>query len=99
MLPDYDIWCDTVLAVVEEDHPVKQTSAQVEDRITKTGDWENVHSIGIHGFASIEIEFTKVGHDFLCVVSLHSLLEPLDEVLVFASFIEFLDHLLQVSCS
>lgn len=74
MLPDNDIRCDTILAVIEKDD----------------------HSIRIHGLASIEVEIAKVGHNVLRVVSLHSLLEPLNEVLILASFLEFLNHLLQV---
>lgn len=55
---------------------------------------DHVHSIRVHRLASVEIQVGEVGHDFLGVVLLHTLLKPFDESLIFASFLELLHNLL-----
>lgn len=95
MLPDNDIWCDPILAVIEEYDPVKQCQHSPEIS-TPLGGEEHVHSIRIHRLAGVEIEVTEIGHDVFGVVSLHTLLKLLDEVLVLAGFLELFYNLLQI---
>ena len=96
MLPDYDIRRHTVFAIVEEHDPVDRR--QYESSIAHLG-WvygKHIHSIWVHRFAGIKVVIAKVGHDLFSVVSLHTLLEILDERLVLASFLELLHHLFQI---
>ena len=93
MLPDCDIRRDTIFAIVEEHHPVgrRQYKSKIVQRARK-----HIHSIWVHRLAGIEVKIGKVGHDLLGVVSLHALLELLDELLILARFFKLLYDLLQI---
>ena len=47
----------------------------------------HVHSIRIHRLASVKVQVVEIGHDVFGIVILHALLEPLDELLILASFL------------
>ena len=60
---------------------------------------DHIHSIRIHRFARVEIQVLKIRHDMFGVVSLHTLLEILDEFRILARILEFLHNRLQISYS
>lgn len=98
MLPDNDIWCNAVLAVIEKDDPMKQCQHESEafGLLRRKG---RVHSLRVQRLAGVEIQVAEVGQKLFGVIILHTLLEPFDVVFILASRLELLDDLLQISYS
>ena len=95
MLPDNDIWRDTVLAIVEKDNPGNR-SVSVKSSIEEPKGIY-IHSIWIHRFAGVEVEVTEIRYDLFSIVFLDPLLERLDLSLIRAVLLELLDDLLEVA--
>ena len=95
MLPDNDIWRDTVLAIVEKDNPGNR-SVSVKSNV-KLLKGIYIHPIWIHRFAGVEVEVTEIRYDLLSIVFLDTLLERLDLSLVRAVLLELLDDFLEVA--
>ena len=57
----------------------------------------DLHPVGIHGLARVEIEVLEIWGNLLCIVTLYLGLELLYVLLTLASFFELLNHLLQVA--
>lgn len=95
MFPNYHIWRDTILAIVEENHPsmVSKFINNENERVLC------LHSVRIHGFTGIEVQIAKHWDQLLGIKFLNAFLELLDLILAFTICLHLFNDLLQVACS
>lgn len=57
---------------------------------------QNIHSVRIHRFASVEIKVLEIGRDVLGIIVLYSILKGLNFRIVGAILLELFDNFLEV---
>ncbi len=94
VFPNYHIWRDTILAVIQENHP-DAISELIYDETQRS---HSLHSIGVHRFTSIEIQIAKHRNQLFGIIFLNSFLELFDVILALTAGLHLLDDFLQVAC-
>ena len=86
MLPDGNVWSHTILSVVQENDPIESILVKNTQR-RSTSRLHDIHSIGIHRLADIEVVILDVRNDLLRK-RLGTGLELLDRIIAGATVLE-----------
>lgn len=101
VLPNRDVWCDSILPIVQQHNP--NTQRKVSNPETKAHEnvWKrkvSIHAIRIHRLSSVEVEIFEIGRDMFGIIILSPGLKRLHFVLVGAMLFELLHNLFKISC-